>query len=55
MAEKNEHYQIEITDISSDGNGVGTVDGMTVSRVCLQKFNNKKFIPKKIAYFRDFF
>ena len=30
MAEKNEHYQIEITDISSDGNGVGTVDGMTV-------------------------
>lgn len=30
MVEKNELYIIEITDISSDGNGVGAVDGFTV-------------------------
>ena len=30
MPEKNKHYEIEITDISSDGNGVGTIDGFTV-------------------------
>lgn len=30
MVEKNKHYIIEITDISSDGSGVGAVDGFTV-------------------------
>ena len=30
MTEKNKHYEIEITDISSDGNGVGNIDGFTV-------------------------
>ena len=30
MVEKNKRYKIEITDISSDGNGVGTVDGFAV-------------------------
>lgn len=30
MVEKNKHYIIEITDISSDGNGVGAVDGFAV-------------------------
>lgn len=30
MIKKNEHYEIEITDVSSDGNGVGTIDGFTV-------------------------
>ncbi len=30
MVEKNKHYTIEITGVSSDGNGVGTVDGFTV-------------------------
>lgn len=30
MVEKNKRYIIEITDISSDGNGVGTVDGFAV-------------------------
>ncbi len=30
MVEKNKHYNIEITDISSDGNGVGTIDGFAV-------------------------
>lgn len=30
MVEKNAHYKIEITGVSSDGNGIGTVDGFTV-------------------------
>lgn len=30
MVEKNKHYEMEIKDISSDGNGVGTIDGFTV-------------------------
>lgn len=30
MVEKNKRYEIEITGVSSDGNGVGTVDGFTV-------------------------
>ncbi len=30
MVEKNKRYEIEITDISSDGNGVGSVDGFAV-------------------------
>ncbi len=30
MVEKNKHYIFEITDISSDGNGVGASDGFTV-------------------------
>ncbi len=30
MVEKNKHYTIEITSVSSDGNGVGTIDGFTV-------------------------
>lgn len=30
MVKKNEHSIIEITDISSDGNGVGAIDGFTV-------------------------
>lgn len=30
MVEKNVHYKIEITGVSSDGNGIGTVDGFTV-------------------------
>ena len=30
MVEKNKLYTIEITDIASDGNGVGAVDGFTV-------------------------
>lgn len=30
MIEKNKRYNIEIKDISSDGNGVGTVDGFAV-------------------------
>lgn len=30
MVEKNKRYKIEITDISSDGNGVGTIDGFVV-------------------------
>ena len=30
MPEKNKCYNIEITDISSDGNGVGAVDGFTI-------------------------
>lgn len=30
MVEKNKHYNIEITDVSSDGNGVGSVNGFTV-------------------------
>lgn len=30
MVEKNKLYTIEITGISSDGNGIGTVDGFTV-------------------------
>ena len=30
MPEKNKHYEIEITDITSDGNGVGSIDGFTV-------------------------
>lgn len=30
MVEKNKHYNVEITDVSSDGNGVGNVDGFTV-------------------------
>lgn len=30
MVEKNKHYNIEITDVSSDGNGVGSIDGFTV-------------------------
>ncbi|MGN1116276.1 MAG: 23S rRNA (uracil(1939)-C(5))-methyltransferase RlmD [Candidatus Ornithomonoglobus sp.] len=30
MIEKNKQYNIEIKDISSDGNGVGTVDGFAV-------------------------
>ena len=29
MVEKNKHYNIEITDVSSDGNGVGQIDGFT--------------------------
>ncbi len=30
MVEKNKHYNIEITGVSSDGNGVGKIDGFTV-------------------------
>ena len=30
MVEKNKNYTIEITDISSDGNGVGAIDGFAV-------------------------
>ncbi len=30
MVEKNKRYIIEITDISSDGNGVGNKDGFAV-------------------------
>ncbi len=30
MVEKNKHYKIEITGVSSDGNGVGAIDGFTV-------------------------
>ena len=30
MVEKNKRYQLEITDIASDGNGVGAIDGFTV-------------------------
>lgn len=30
MVEKNKHYNIEITDVSSDGNGVGLIDGFAV-------------------------
>ena len=30
MVEKNKHYNIEITDVTSDGNGVGKIDGFTV-------------------------
>lgn len=30
MVEKNKHYEIEINSVSSDGNGVGTIDGFTV-------------------------
>ena len=30
MVEKNKHYNIEITDVSSDGNGVGNIDGFAV-------------------------
>lgn len=30
MIEKNKHYEVEIRDISSDGNGVGIIDGFTV-------------------------
>ena len=30
MVEKNKHYNIEITGVSSDGNGVCKVDGFTV-------------------------
>lgn len=30
MVEKNKRYKITITDVASDGNGVGTVDGFTV-------------------------
>ena len=30
MVEKNKHYEIEITDVSSDGNGVGNIDGFTI-------------------------
>ena len=30
MVKKDEHYTTEITGISSDGNGVGTIDGFTV-------------------------
>lgn len=30
MVEKNKHYKIQITGVSSDGNGVGNVDGFTV-------------------------
>ncbi len=30
MVEKNKHYTIEITGVSSDGNGVGSIDGFTV-------------------------
>ena len=30
MVEKNKHYNMEITDVSSDGNGVGQIDGFTV-------------------------
>lgn len=30
MVKKNEHYIVDITDISSDGNGVGNIDGFTV-------------------------
>ncbi len=30
MVEKNKHYIIEINSVSSDGNGVGTIDGFTV-------------------------
>ncbi len=30
MVEKNKHYEIEIMGVSSDGNGVGAVDGFTV-------------------------
>lgn len=30
MVEKNKHYKIEITGVSSDGNGIGTIDGFTV-------------------------
>lgn len=30
MVEKNKRYRVEITDIASDGNGVGAIDGFTV-------------------------
>ncbi len=30
MVEKNKHYKIEITGVSSDGNGVGNIDGFMV-------------------------
>lgn len=30
MVKKNEHYIVEIKDISSDGNGVGSIDGFAV-------------------------
>ena len=30
MVEKNKHYNISITDVSSDGNGVGNIDGFAV-------------------------
>ncbi len=30
MVEKNKEYEIRITNVSSDGNGVGTIDGFTV-------------------------
>lgn len=30
MIKKNEHYDIKITGVSSDGNGVGKIDGFTV-------------------------
>ena len=30
MVEKNKRYQIEITDVSSDGNGIGAIDGFAV-------------------------
>lgn len=30
MVEKNKHYNIEITGVSSDGNGIGNIDGFTV-------------------------
>ena len=30
MVEKNKHYEIEITGISSDGNGIGNIDGFAV-------------------------
>ncbi len=30
MIKKNEHYNIKITGVSSDGNGVGKIDGFTV-------------------------
>ena len=47
MVKKDEYYTIEITGISSDGNGVGTVDGFTVfvpytaagdtAKICIDK------------------